>query len=266
MKKLAVSLILALAVSAAPASVFADKSFTDVNTTTTYSWAATPLEFMVNNNIISGYADGSFKPKQLVSKAEFSTMLTRLFDKYNENVKKKSGDDWTAQAIRKLEQPDYFAKNYYTTNGYKMTRIETAHLIANNFDGFFLKDMKDAELLKAVSGIKDLKVRVFGFNDYKTFNDAFIKRNTTMKYSTYEFNEYLLRKDNAGVLFQDDFDYPAALTLANFVKSGLMTPNNGYFRPQAKITRIEAAVFLYKLASYMDEQGVLSKYSSITLK
>ncbi|WP_394235038.1 S-layer homology domain-containing protein [Niallia oryzisoli] len=53
-------------------------SFTDVNTT---HWASDYISILSDKKIINGYADGSFKPDQSITRAEFSVMLSRVINK-----------------------------------------------------------------------------------------------------------------------------------------------------------------------------------------
>ncbi|HBC95077.1 MAG TPA: hypothetical protein DCZ10_19840 [Pelotomaculum sp.] len=41
-------------------------------------WAKSDIDFMVNKKIITGYPDGTFKPDQPVTRAEFTLLLVRM--------------------------------------------------------------------------------------------------------------------------------------------------------------------------------------------
>lgn len=43
-------------------------------------WAKESIDMLVRLNVIKGYADGSFKPDQSITRAEFASMLVRVFN------------------------------------------------------------------------------------------------------------------------------------------------------------------------------------------
>ena len=62
-------------------------AYTDVSSS---HWAYSDLETLSEQGIVSGYPDGSFKPNQEISKAEFLSLLTKsLFS--NADVSDVSG-------------------------------------------------------------------------------------------------------------------------------------------------------------------------------
>ena len=78
-------------------------SFKDTND----SWAKDYISWCADNGIISGYTDGSFKPNNKITRAEFATMLAKsikkeassIVDINYEDVKPK---DWFYAPVRKL--------------------------------------------------------------------------------------------------------------------------------------------------------------------
>ena len=78
-------------------------SFKDTND----SWAKDYISWCADNSIISGYTDGSFKPNNKITRAEFATMLAKsikkeassIVDINYEDVKPK---DWFYAPVRKL--------------------------------------------------------------------------------------------------------------------------------------------------------------------
>jgi hypothetical protein len=54
-------------------------SFHDVDNS---SWFKDDLEYCINENLINGYSDGSFKPDKEISRAEFITVvIASVFEK-----------------------------------------------------------------------------------------------------------------------------------------------------------------------------------------
>ncbi|WP_426455451.1 S-layer homology domain-containing protein (plasmid) [Paenibacillus sp. S-38] len=254
-------LALSLTATSLPAAASA-QAFTDVDRNQ-YAWAVPALDAMVANGVINGFEDGSFKPTKEVTKAEFASMITRLFDKYHASEKDLPGDDWAAKALRKMGTSQFLSEEFDKNNGYQMTRLEIARWIAENFDGRFDQDLPANELIQYTSGMSDVKVYVldnsYGPEEYAKVMDeiqAKVGDNYLMG------GHYILDKDAEGGISGSDMDLPMVRTIANFNKAGLMTPYNGQFRPTDKISRIETAVFLTKLATYMEKQGFLKEYSS----
>ena len=67
--------------------------FTDISG----HWAKAAIETLSNSNIISGYNDGSFKPQNTVTRAEFITMLSRKYlsdSAYGEKFSDVQESDW----------------------------------------------------------------------------------------------------------------------------------------------------------------------------
>lgn len=50
-------------------------SFTDVDTS---SWSYEYIDALASNNIVTGYTDGTFKPNQAITRAEFATIVSRI--------------------------------------------------------------------------------------------------------------------------------------------------------------------------------------------
>ena len=76
MKKI-ISLIVIIIV--AQSFTYAGISFKDVNNN---DWFKSDLEYCVDNSLINGYSDGSFKPDREISKAEFITVvIASVFEK-----------------------------------------------------------------------------------------------------------------------------------------------------------------------------------------
>ena len=66
-------------------------------------WAATTIQSMVDQGIITGYPDGTFKPDNIISRAEFAVLLVKTF-----KLESKSG-----KVFSDTEQ--HWAKDYIAT-------------------------------------------------------------------------------------------------------------------------------------------------------
>lgn len=98
-----ITLILAFIMLFTSSTELLAMSFKDTND----SWAKDYISWCADNGIISGYKDGSFKPKNKITRAEFATMLAKsikkeapsIVDINYEDVKPK---DWFYAPVRKL--------------------------------------------------------------------------------------------------------------------------------------------------------------------
>ncbi len=68
----------AVAPMIAPAPSFAQSSFPDVNSN---YWASPFIQELVNRGIIAGFPDGSFRPEEPVTRAQFASMVRKAFKK-----------------------------------------------------------------------------------------------------------------------------------------------------------------------------------------
>lgn len=55
-------------------------------------WAAAPIQAMVSNNLAGGYPDGTFKPNQSVTRAEYAVFLSRVIQ--HKRAQAIEADDW----------------------------------------------------------------------------------------------------------------------------------------------------------------------------
>lgn len=76
-----------------------NKSFTDLSG----HWAAANVQSLVQKGAIAGYADGSFKPDNNISRAEFATVLVKAF-----NLNVQSGKVFN-------DTQNHWAKEYIAT-------------------------------------------------------------------------------------------------------------------------------------------------------
>lgn len=111
------------------------------------NWAKHQIEKMVTSGAVKGYPDGSFKPEAKVSRAEFTTLVNRAFEKVDQNAKANFADvketDWHYVQVASGKSAGYIAG--YTDNTFKpdnaISREEVAVILtkllkldANNTD------------------------------------------------------------------------------------------------------------------------------------
>ncbi|MEW6494146.1 MAG: S-layer homology domain-containing protein [Cyanobacteriota bacterium] len=70
------------------------------------SWASRSIKSLKNRNIAVGYLDGSFRPNQFATRAEFAVMLQKIFDSKNRlkavEFKDLPVDYWASDAIKNV--------------------------------------------------------------------------------------------------------------------------------------------------------------------
>ncbi len=118
-----------------------ENRFSDIN-----MWAKKEISDLASADIVNGYSDGTFKPDNAVSRAEFVTMLMRIIDNYGTSASfSDTVDHWALPFIAK-------ACEYGYINGYE--------------DGTFRPDktITRAEAIAIMS-------RVFGFASNGTETD-----------------------------------------------------------------------------------------------
>ena len=139
-------------------SVTGTVSYTDVKAD---AWYAEAVNALSSIGIIKGYEDGSFKPNQPITRAEFAAVATRFIEAKGGNVKFKDvADDFWAK--ENISTAAYFG----WINGYedatfrpnnKITRAEAAtiinHMLGRNADKSFADGNRSA--LKQFTDLKD---------------------------------------------------------------------------------------------------------------
>lgn len=156
---------------------YADSKFKD----TTNHWVETSgtLNWANSKNIVSGYNDGTFRPNNSVTEAEFLTVLLKT---YNVNTRAigtvKHWADGSYQAASDYNFPVH-GKNNYNIRNTAITRTEVAELIAASQGVNFTRDEAIKFLLvnNLASGKTAKTVAGFAGNDTLTRAEslAFIK-------------------------------------------------------------------------------------------
>jgi S-layer homology domain len=77
------------------------------------NWAEPFIKVLVEKNIIKGYPDGTFKPDQPITRAEFAALLNRAFDlqpvRAGRKFKDVSSKYWASAVIQKAYQSGFLA-------------------------------------------------------------------------------------------------------------------------------------------------------------
>ena len=113
-----------------------EPNYTDVTTT---QWFSQHIGYLANKNQIAGYLDGSYKPYQVITRAEAATLLGRAlkFDgtQTNTNFKDVSNDSFASGYIQKAVEANIITG--YDDGTFKpdktVSRAEMAILISKAF-------------------------------------------------------------------------------------------------------------------------------------
>lgn len=135
---------LALAVATPVYAIPATYSVAEAATKTTFKdvpkshWAYESIKQVAEKGLVAGYSDGTYKPSAQVTRAEFATFLSRVFDG-NDRTPSKFSDvgasHWANEAIQEglavgFIQASDFANNKFEPNK-AMTRGEMSRWLAN---------------------------------------------------------------------------------------------------------------------------------------
>ena len=142
-KRLAVAATIATVFTAASVPTFAASDYEN-------HWAANAIDEWKNKGIISGYEDGTFKPKQSITRAELATILVKVFGLTDKTGAKTFSDvpanAWFADTVAKVSaagimytEGDSFGPNI------PATREEAAYALAKAYklSGGSDKEFKD---------------------------------------------------------------------------------------------------------------------------
>jgi hypothetical protein len=248
MKKAMIVLLTAATILAATPAMAASK-FSDVKDT---DWSAPSINFMVDKKVLSGYPDGTFKPGNQVTKAEFAHMYHALFPDVGSKATTTSEfedvkDHWASKDFAALfsgynswQFADHFDKNEkpYLAPDKQLTRWDVMMLV-----GLLTKEIhgpRDAngnstvtleEVLSTLAKYTDIKIRpAEGMEVLSLYTPIILTYN-----------------DGYGVSFFGDVENMKADLLYAATTLGVMVGDAGKFRPSDKVTRAEAVAILHRI-------------------
>ena len=157
------SLLIALTICTTLFSVSASaatKDFTDVPSS---HWAHAQIAAAVEDGIAAGYEDGTFKPGNSVTKAQFAVMLSRAFfpDDIKKNQANADGQAWYWANLKTLADRGLLygtvladESSWASRGGVSITRYEMAQLM-NSILGAFGKTATSAQKSTPQNAISD---------------------------------------------------------------------------------------------------------------
>lgn len=116
-------LITVLLVALTPINALANVQFTDIKPT---DWYYQEIRTAVNNEYVKGYTDNEFKPKKLITWAEYITMLNKVTHNPVNNSKNKK--HWAEDEIKATIKKGYIDPNNYKID-VKIKRQEVAEIL-----------------------------------------------------------------------------------------------------------------------------------------
>ncbi|MBF4695181.1 S-layer homology domain-containing protein [Fusibacter ferrireducens] len=146
-KSFALSLIVLMLIN--QSFVFASAKGSNVDYTD--HWAQAYISKFLGQGVINGYPDGSFKPDNPITKAEYITFLNHVFG-YTETANSDySSEQWYEQEIKAALNQGYLVKDFTgaINADAEITRQEAAVLLSNIL-------MKDRELPVLTNKFKDI--------------------------------------------------------------------------------------------------------------
>ncbi|MGM9928475.1 MAG: DUF4855 domain-containing protein [Bacillus sp. (in: firmicutes)] len=192
-----------------------DSSFTDVDRDDPYYEY---IDAIAKNNITTGYKDGTFRPDEVVTRAQFSAFLARIYSEPIEYTVEQNGH--VLQQVQGLENAINLALEHDQA---------TVHPVDNTLQTFAAETALQEE-----TGIK---------NGVLIYNGA----ERTKAFTTEHFKPYLVRDlaNNTGTMFD------------TFVVLGRLYAKDGYFAESAK-NKANYEEWLWYLNHTFDSDGVLS--------
>lgn len=151
---LAVAFTLTCIIGFVPSEAAAAPGLTDISS----HWAKSQIENLVNQGVITGYPDNTFKPDNTITRAEFMTMTNRAFslsDTAPISYSDVKADDWFAQQIAIAKAAGYitgYPDGTMKPNN-QITRQEVAVIISRVLD---LDTAAGTEILNKFSDAADI--------------------------------------------------------------------------------------------------------------
>ncbi|ONI44117.1 hypothetical protein AN641_08195 [Candidatus Epulonipiscioides gigas] len=123
------------------------KTFSDTDS----HWASSSIELLNQAGILSGYADGTFRPNNNITRAELASCLQNIFELNSNNASNFDdidSNDWYADAVAAVSDIMNYDGNYFRPSDFA-TREEVAFAIAhaNGMNSSTVKDLKDTAQL-----------------------------------------------------------------------------------------------------------------------
>lgn len=132
------------------------KSFKDIEG----RWSQDYITGLLDKGLISGYPDGTFKPTNNITRAEFATMICNYLEQNNKLEKKNDIiltdiGGWAADSIRKVVESGYmsgYENGLFKPNNY-ITRAEVSTVIALIDGAYKTEDITDSNIISDIENL-----------------------------------------------------------------------------------------------------------------
>jgi hypothetical protein len=286
-----IGLSLALMFSAAPVpQAKAATPFIDVDSQR-YAWAEPSINTMSAKQILVGYPDGTFKPDQPVTKAEWTMMVYRLFDFYRPNQLSYSSKrlppfqdvpelHWASKPIAEIYDRSFEYGGYGVDDSgqlafrpdKKLTRLQLANMLYSFFDNKLLNEkLGDKQVCTMLQAYRDIRVEKFTesgvIKQYADSERRYEASGLQHADSNRVYPVLLFEFYNGECDFSvDPLTKIQAKALAHLQYNGILTADeDGYFRPNDPVTRAEAVTILDRIYRYLKKTDALKRFSSLDL-
>lgn len=237
--------------------------FSDVDSNPKYAWAKSSIDEMNRRGILTGFPDGTFRPGDPVTKAQFTVMVYRLFPLLRNSetvtIPGVPADHWASREFAELystispiyaaDVQNYYDESYTYMPEKNMTRWEvlmTLDALFGGMEGPDISDLKTKDAMKELARVKDVPQIKF------TSDKAFEQYDKTLslmtpKLALIQDGDWL---DWAG----GDMHYVKAQALYRFMKLGIITPDaSGSMYPNREVTRAEIVTILNRMLAAAGE-------------
>ncbi len=120
----------------ATSASYAETTFSDLDNE---NWAYTQIMQLANDNIVVGYPDGTFKPNELITRAEFASMVVKALKQENAEITETidfsdvDKDNWAWNSVQRAVRFDLIGEtedNKFRPND-NVTRAECLEIVIN---------------------------------------------------------------------------------------------------------------------------------------
>lgn len=162
------------------ASVALAVEFSDVPTN---YWAYIPIQALTSDKVILGYPDNTFRPENLVTRAEFASMLVKALNqeklKVSDSMPYSDLDKslWAYTDINRINDLKLvvgYPDNTFKPN-YDITKAELMVVLANTLSGSYLDSNEAQEVLSIFNDSSTVPVWANGSVSKSVKNDIYVK-------------------------------------------------------------------------------------------
>lgn len=159
MKKLIVCLVLSMAITSSIFVIAASTRFSDVGS----HWAKDYISCLTENGAIKGYTDGTFKPENKISRAEFTAILLRAL---RNDVDQPKDGKWYDNYIKEATNRKYILAGEFDNVEKDITRGEIARMIVRALTETYPANFADyasqlADYSKTPEAYKDFTLKAY---------------------------------------------------------------------------------------------------------